>query len=545
MFAVPGWVLSAPLKTQKDNGDLPSVINKDGTAITPPSSKKRKRKSGKGDGNQVTAENVSKLWEQHIEGKGPGGNLLSANREPLAKRKRTEKTENGGQADSYGKKNVRNDSYTTALTKSTLPGVSLPMDSSKPEHKEEKKVKKKKSKRQEGSGDVGFGEKTDLPEEDIKQHERLLTQERQKKEATNLTVRPTKAAPTLTPLQASMRAKLASARFRHLNQTLYTSPSTDALDLFNKNPEMYTEYHAGFRQQVEVWPENPVDGYISLIKARGKAKLNKKGEIKGHKGTENVAESEVKLLPRTQGACTIADLGCGDARLSQSLQTFLPKFQMKILSFDLQSESPLVKKADISALPLADGSVNVAVFCLALMGTNWTEFIDEAWRILHWKGELWVAEIKSRFARASKSKVVDHSVGKKKKKASQMSEAQRKKAEVEQKEVDDTLAVEVDGVENGKGETDVTPFVQVLKGRGFVLDGTEEEAVDLGNRMFVRMRFIKAVAPTKGKNLPTVAVGGKPMAASKTFRGKYVRKDPEAEDVDENAVLKPCVYKLR
>jgi ribosomal RNA-processing protein 8 len=550
MFAVPGWSLSAPLKTQIGTGSLSSTAAEDGTTTVPSPSKKRKRKNGKGDRNEVTAENVATLWEQHIEGKLPQGKKLSANREPVAKRKRVEDSETVGQTNGSHEKRLSNGKSIAPIVKEVVSEAAGLKDAGAADRKKEKKDKKKKKRRIDE--DDEHVENAVLPEKEQGNHKNAATTssnnpKQKKADPTPATPPVARSAPKLTPLQASMRAKLASARFRHLNQTLYTSPSTDALDLFTKNPEMYSEYHAGFRQQVEIWPENPVDGYIGLIKARGKAKLNKKGEIKGHKGPAAVPESEIKLLPRTQGSCTIADLGCGDARLSQSLQPTLQKFQMKILSFDLQSESPLVKKADISALPLADGSVNVAIFCLALMGTNWTDFIDEAWRILHWKGELWVAEIKSRFARASNKKgnVVDHSVGKKRKKPSQMSEAQRKKAELEQKEVDDTLAVEVDGVENAKGETDVTPFVQVLKGRGFVLDGSEEEAVDLGNRMFVRMRFIKAAAPTKGKHVQSVAAGGKPAAPSKTFRGKYVRTDPEADNVDENAVLKPCVYKLR
>ncbi|KAK1826020.1 methyltransferase-domain-containing protein [Podospora conica] len=61
-------------------------------------------------------------------------------------------------------------------------------------------------------------------------------------------------------------------------------------------------------------------------------------------------------------------------------------------------DSPLITRPDIANLPLADGSVGVAVFCLALVGTNWLCCIEEAYRVLRWKGELWIAEIKSRFA---------------------------------------------------------------------------------------------------------------------------------------------------
>src|SRR5204863_5798997 len=69
----------------------------------------------------------------------------------------------------------------------------------------------------------------------------------------------------LTPLHASMREKLVSARFRSLNETLYTRPSAEAYKLFLEQPEMFREYHEGFRRQVEAWPENPVDSIIGDI----------------------------------------------------------------------------------------------------------------------------------------------------------------------------------------------------------------------------------------------------------------------------------------
>ena len=89
---------------------------------------------------------------------------------------------------------------------------------------------------------------------------------------------PAKVQPKLTPLQASMRQKLVSARFRHLNQTLYTTPSAHSLSLFSENPEMFHEYHEGFRRQVEVWPENPVDTYIETVRRRGKVPANPRGK---------------------------------------------------------------------------------------------------------------------------------------------------------------------------------------------------------------------------------------------------------------------------
>ncbi|KFY30533.1 hypothetical protein V493_01857 [Pseudogymnoascus sp. VKM F-4281 (FW-2241)] len=345
-----------------------------------------------------------------------------------------------------------------------------------------------------------------------------------------------KVQPKLTPLQASMRQKLVSARFRHLNQTLYTTPSAHSLSLFSENPEMFHEYHEGFRRQVEVWPENPVDTYIETIRRRGKVPANPRG--KGEH-PDTAASPDRLPLPRTVGTCYIADLGCGDAKLTQALEKEKKALKVQVFSYDLQNPSPFVTKADICNLPLEDNSVDVAIFCLALMGTNWVDFIEEAYRILHWKGELWIAEIKSRFGRVGgANKRVEHSVGNRKKVAAKAS----KKMDEDADNAD--LLVEVDGHDDTKAETDVSAFVEVLRKRGFVLQG--EKAVDLSNRMFVKMTFVKALAPMKGKCVP-VPKGMEKMGQT-TWKPKPKPKFLEEEEVpvsSEAGVLKPCVYKLR
>lgn len=43
--------------------------------------------------------------------------------------------------------------------------------------------------------------------------------------------------------------------------------------------------------------------------------------------------------------------------------------------------------------PLADASVNVVVFCLSLMGTDVTDCLSEAWRVLKFDGVVKIAEV--------------------------------------------------------------------------------------------------------------------------------------------------------
>ena len=86
----------------------------------------------------------------------------------------------------------------------------------------------------------------------------------------------------------------------------------------------------------------------------------------------------------------IADLGCGEARLSRSVPN-------PVHSFDLVAVNEDVTVADIAHLPLEDASVDIVVFCLSLMGTNIRDFVFEASRILKIGGSLKVAELESRF----------------------------------------------------------------------------------------------------------------------------------------------------
>ncbi|KAG2207350.1 hypothetical protein INT47_006824 [Mucor saturninus] len=165
----------------------------------------------------------------------------------------------------------------------------------------------------------------------------------------------------LTPLQRKMKEKLSGARFRWLNEQLYTTPGQHSFDLFQEKPELFDQYHEGFRHQVESWPVNPVDVIIDQLKSLPKGTL-------------------------------IADLGCGDAMIAQSLT------KQTVLSFDLIAKNDLVTACDITKLPLEANSIDVAVFSLSLMGTNYLDFLKEAHRVLKIGGELKIAEVVSRFS---------------------------------------------------------------------------------------------------------------------------------------------------
>ncbi|KAI5868639.1 hypothetical protein GGS23DRAFT_41395 [Durotheca rogersii] len=538
MFAVPGWAVSADGLKAEAAAALDRAPSKDESKAR---SKKRKRPSA-APGN-VTAANVADLWERVIEGraekktKKEGGGGASEGspadgpprRLTLKEKKKLKKLRQGDAGpDGDG-------------GQSEPAGAGSPQE---PPGGPARKARKKKT----SKARIGAGDESKQPEEVEGEAEAAAEL------SSSLPRAAPKPTPTLTPLQAAMREKLVSARFRQLNETLYTRPSAEALRLFADSPEMFGEYHEGFRRQVDVWPENPVDGYIRDVRQRAR----QKPPPSRHASTP----ADPAPLPRTAGVCTVADLGCGDAKLAAALWPERARLRLEVLSFDLQGTAaaaaaaaassaavPVVTRADIAALPLADGAVDVAVFCLALMGTNWPDFVDEAYRVLRWKGELWVAEIKSRFGPAARAQgrkknsgaPVGHSVGGRRKVLQPPPGPKKGKAwnaaDADADADEARLAVEVDGADDRREETDVSAFVEALRRRGFVLQGEP----DLRNKMFVKMRFLKAASPAVGKG----------ASGAKAQKGRDAIKFIEAEDdrqqgtVDESTILKPCVYKLR
>jgi ubiquinone/menaquinone biosynthesis C-methylase UbiE len=51
-----------------------------------------------------------------------------------------------------------------------------------------------------------------------------------------------------------------------------------------------------------------------------------------------------------------------------------------------------ITACDMKSVPIKDGLLDVAVFCLSLMGKNWPDYITEAARCLQKNGLLFIAE---------------------------------------------------------------------------------------------------------------------------------------------------------
>mmetsp|Transcript_27082 Transcript_27082/g.58392 ORF Transcript_27082/g.58392 Transcript_27082/m.58392 type:complete len:340 (-) Transcript_27082:408-1427(-) len=167
-----------------------------------------------------------------------------------------------------------------------------------------------------------------------------------------------KAARSST-VQGRMAEQLMGARFREINELLYTQNSAISLNQFLEEPSLFEAYHSGFRLQAQRWPERPVDEIISWLRAQ-------------------------------PVDWQVGDMGCGDAEIAASVP-------QRVHSFDLLPTNERVTACDIAHVPLPDASLDVAVFCLSLMGANYVDFLREAHRLLRGGGHLRIAEVASRF----------------------------------------------------------------------------------------------------------------------------------------------------
>ncbi|EGU11681.1 Ribosomal RNA-processing protein 8 [Rhodotorula toruloides ATCC 204091] len=190
-------------------------------------------------------------------------------------------------------------------------------------------------------------------------------------------------------MQDKLRAQLAGGKFRMLNETLYTTSGDEAHRLMKEDGAFE---NARLRSFAATWPVHP----LALI-----------------------AQS---LLSSLAPNSLIADFGCGDAALARSLcpctstssqklspipslklpPKLISQKSLKVVSFDLVSQSSFVVEAECSSVPLPGGTaggevVDAVVCCLSLMGTDWVGMVREAKRVLKHGGLLKIAEVTSRF----------------------------------------------------------------------------------------------------------------------------------------------------
>lgn len=153
--------------------------------------------------------------------------------------------------------------------------------------------------------------------------------------------------------------------FSEMNRRINNSQSKVTHERFMKNPKEWEQYHALYRQARKDWPIVPYEEIIKWCKAR----------------------------PHF----VIADFGCGEAKIAEQLENI-------VHSFDHIAINENVTACDIAKVPLEDEILDLAIFSLSLMGSNFTDYLREAYRCLKLDGYLYIAEASSRFSDLEKFK---------------------------------------------------------------------------------------------------------------------------------------------
>jgi hypothetical protein len=145
--------------------------------------------------------------------------------------------------------------------------------------------------------------------------------------------------------------------FSRMNNRWYAAASASTHARLAGNPEEWAHYHTMYRQLRETWPVVPYKEEIRWL-------------------SEDERERQV-----------VGDFGCGEALIAAAVGD-----RHLVHSFDHVAVNDTVTACDIAHVPLPDRVLDVAILCLALMGSNFTDYIREARRCLKLDGWLHIWE---------------------------------------------------------------------------------------------------------------------------------------------------------
>lgn len=148
--------------------------------------------------------------------------------------------------------------------------------------------------------------------------------------------------------------------FPLLNNRWYAADSVKTHDRLANNPEEWAHYHTLYKELRATWPVVPF-------------------------------KEEIRWLSEREGY-VVGDFGCGEALIATEAGD-----RHTIHSFDHVAIDQRVIACDIAHVPLEDDTLDLAIFCLSLMGSNFTDYIREAHRCLHLDGHLHLWEAASYF----------------------------------------------------------------------------------------------------------------------------------------------------
>tara|TARA_Y100001980_G_C14524680_1_gene300135 strand:- start:46 stop:1551 length:1506 start_codon:yes stop_codon:yes gene_type:complete len=160
-------------------------------------------------------------------------------------------------------------------------------------------------------------------------------------------------------VERQLRAK---SELSQLHKEYKTKNSQNLNTYFKENPEKWVEYHRISKENEESFPDEEIPRNKMI------------------KYLENLPGKKKKV---------VADLGCGFAEINQH---FKDNLRFEFHNFDHHSSSEFIVSRDIKNTELDDYSVDVAILCLAMWGSNCKEYLKEAYRILDTGGTLLISE---------------------------------------------------------------------------------------------------------------------------------------------------------
>jgi hypothetical protein len=148
--------------------------------------------------------------------------------------------------------------------------------------------------------------------------------------------------------------------FSKMNNRWYMTGSDKTHQRLASNPEEWGHYHTMYSQLRESWVVVPF-------------------------------KEEIRWLSDRDGL-VVGDFGCGEALIAAAAAS-----RHTVHSFDHVAIDARVIACDIAHVPLDDETLDLAIFCLSLMGANFTDYIREAHRCLRLDGMLHIWEPASYF----------------------------------------------------------------------------------------------------------------------------------------------------
>jgi superfamily II DNA or RNA helicase len=145
--------------------------------------------------------------------------------------------------------------------------------------------------------------------------------------------------------------------FSEMNKSWSVSRSENTQNRLKADPSEWYYYHSLYAEKRKEWSEIP---YIEIAK-------------------------KIKERPEW----VVADMGCGENLLSKELTN-------KVHAFDYVAIDKDVIACDMSSVPLNSNEVDAVIFCLSLMGSNYIDYLKEAFRIIKPYGNLFICEPKKK-----------------------------------------------------------------------------------------------------------------------------------------------------